>query len=61
MVKNPPANTGDARDPGSIPGWGRSSGEESHGQRSPAGYSPWGHKESDPTEHALHKHVFFIP
>ena len=24
---------------------------ESHGQRSLAGYSPWGHKESDPTEH----------
>ena len=23
---------------------------ESHGQRSPAGYSPWGHKESDMTE-----------
>ena len=23
---------------------------ESHGQRSLAGYSPWGHKESDPTE-----------
>ena len=24
---------------------------KSHGQRSPAGYSPGGHKESDPTEH----------
>ena len=24
---------------------------ESHGQRSPAGYSPQGHKESDMTEH----------
>ena len=23
---------------------------ESHGQRSLAGYSPWGHKESDTTE-----------
>ena len=23
---------------------------ESHGQRGLAGYSPWGHKESDPTE-----------
>ena len=23
---------------------------EFHGQRSPAGYSPWGHKESDTTE-----------
>ena len=25
---------------------------ESHGQRSLGGYSPWGHKESDTTEHA---------
>ena len=24
--------------------------EESHGQRSPVGYDPWGHKESDMTE-----------
>ena len=29
--------------PVSLPG-------ESHGQRSPAGYSPWGGKESDTTE-----------
>ena len=28
----------------------------SHGQRSLAGYSPWGHKESDTTEHA-HTHI----
>ena len=28
VVKNPPANAGDARDPGSIPGLGRSSGVE---------------------------------
>ena len=27
MVKNPPANAGDVRDLGSIPGLGRSSGE----------------------------------
>ena len=49
-----------AGDPGLIPGSGRSSGEgngypvflpgEFHGQRSLAGYSPWGHKESDMTE-----------
>ena len=26
MVKNPPANAGDTRDEGSIPGWGRSPG-----------------------------------
>ena len=53
VVKNPPANAGDS---GSIPGSGRSLGGghdnplqfflpgESHGQRSLAGYSPWGHK-----------------
>ena len=28
MVKNPPANAGDVRDPGSVPGLGRSPGEE---------------------------------
>ena len=27
---------------------------ESYGQRSPAGYSPWGHKESDMTEVTEH-------
>ena len=26
VVKNPPANAGDLRDAGSIPGWGRSPG-----------------------------------
>ena len=30
MVKNPPANAGNVRDTGSIPGWGRSPGGE-HG------------------------------
>ena len=43
VVKNPPANAGDAREAGSIPG---------SGQGSLAGYCPWGHKESDTTEHA---------
>ena len=49
-------------DPGLIPGSGRSPGEEngnplqyfcldnSQGQRSLVGYSPWGHKDSDTTE-----------
>ena len=49
-------------DPGLIPGLERSSGERigyplqysclenPHGQRSLAGYSPWGLKESDTTE-----------
>ena len=65
MVKNPPANAGDARDMGSIPTSGRSPGVgngkptpvflpgESHGQRSLVGYSPWDHKESDTTEHRI--------
>ena len=51
VVKNLPANAGDIRDVGSIPGLGRSPGEwawqpapisllgESHGQRSLVGYS----------------------
>ena len=48
------------RDPGSIPGRGRSPGEgnppsvilpgDFHGQRSLVGYSPWGHIELDMTE-----------
>ena len=50
VVKNLPANVGDLRDAGSIPGSGRSPRErngnpiflpgKSHGQRSLAGYSP---------------------
>ena len=63
VVKKPPANAGDTRDAGLIPGSGRSPGEghgnplqyswpgESHGQNSLAGYSPWGRKASDTTEH----------
>ena len=61
VVKNSPANVGDARDAGSIPRSGRSLEEdwqptpvflpgESHGQRTLVGYSPLGHKESDTTE-----------
>ena len=61
-VVNLPANAGDARDKGSIPGLGSSSRVGNgnsppvflpgkfHGQRSLAGYSPWGRKESDTTE-----------
>ena len=54
-VKNLPANAGDVRDVGSIPGLGGSpeGGQhtlvflprESHGQRSLAGYGQWGPKE----------------
>ena len=32
---------------------------ESHGQRSPVGYSPWGHKESDTTEQLMLFHAGF--
>ena len=66
LVKNPPANAGDIRDTSSIPGLGRSPREghgnplqyscleNSHGQRSLAGYDPQGHKESDTTEVTWH-------
>ena len=62
VIKNPTASAGDIRDVGSVPGLGRSPGEGNgcplqysclenpHGQRSLAGYSPWGHKESNTTE-----------
>ena len=62
MVKNLSANAGDVRDVSSIPGFGRYPGEghgnplqyscleNPYGQRSLAGYSPWGRKESDTTE-----------
>ena len=72
MVENPPVNAGDrGEDLGMIPGLGRSSGggtgnplqnsclENPHGQRSLAGYSPWGCKESDMTEQ-LNKHICCI-
>ena len=38
MVKNPPANAGDVRDVGSVPGWGRSPGG---GHGSPLQCSRW--------------------
>ena len=62
MVKNPSANAGDIKDTGLIPGSGSSPGgghgnplhcsclENPHEQRSLAGYSPWGYKESATTE-----------
>ena len=62
VVKNLLANAGDARDAGSISRSGRSPGGGNdnpllaflpgkfYAQRSLAGYSPWGHKESDVTE-----------
>ena len=71
VVKNLPANSGDIRDPGSIPGLGRSPEEGNgnplqyswlenpHGKRSLVGYSPWGLKESDMVEHT-HTHLEII-
>ena len=64
MIKNLPANAGDTRDAGLIPGSGRSLGVGNgnqlqyscpgkfHQQWRLVGYSPWSHKESDTTEHA---------
>ena len=58
VVKNSPANAGDIRDVGLIPGLGRFPGEgngnplqvflpgKSHGQRSRAGSNPWGCKRA---------------
>ena len=66
VVKNQPANTGDIREVGSIPGSGRSPGgghgnpfrysclENALGQRSLVDYSPRGRKESDMTEQLKH-------
>ena len=62
MVKNLLANAGEARDVDSIPGWGRFPGAgndnplqyfflENSMERNLAGYSLWGRKESDMTEH----------
>ena len=61
MVKRPPANPGDLRDLGSIPGQEETleEGMATHSSilawRIPwtqerVGYSPWGHQESDMTE-----------
>ena len=62
VVKNSPANAGDVRDTGLIPGSGKILWRrawqptpaflpgESRGQRSLVGYSPWDHNESDTTE-----------
>ena len=68
MVKNPPANAGNAGETGLIPGLERFPSRrawqptpvffagESHGQRSLVGCSPWGHKQSDTTER-MHTHT----
>ena len=58
VLKNLPVNAGDPKDTGSTPGSGKSPGR-GHGNplqclpgKSLAGYSPWGCKESDMTEHS---------
>ena len=62
-VKNLPANAGDIRDMSSVPGLGRSPGvgysdpsqyfclENSMVREAQWATVPWGHKESDMTEH----------
>ena len=62
MIKNPPANPGDARDVGLIPGLGRIPYRRKwqpdpvflprkfHGQRSLVGYSPQSRKKLEMTE-----------
>ena len=69
VVKNLPANAGGTGDTGSVsrlvkyPGEGNGNPlqnpclENPHGHMSLAGYSPWGHKESDMTE-SLSMHAF---
>ena len=67
VVKNPPPNAGDSvwslgrEDPLELEMATHSSiflPEKSHQQRSLAGYSPWGRKESDTTEHV---HMYAQP
>ena len=69
VVKNLPANAGDATDAGldpwvrKIPWRGKRKPapvflpEKSHGQRILADYSPWGHKESNTTEQWSTRHI----
>ena len=71
VIKNPPANAGEGGDKGSIPGSGRFPWRrgwqptlvflpgKSHRQRSLAGCSPWGHKESDTTERLSISTMYF--
>ena len=70
--QKPPANAGDAKEVGSIPGLGRLPGRgkwqptpvflpgKFHGQRCLVGCSPWGHKDSDTTEVTEQARIFLI-
>ena len=72
VVKSPPANAGDIKEARSIPRLGKSPGvgngnplqyswlENPTGQRSLAGYSPWGVKESDTTEATQHSAQYTV-
>ena len=70
LVENQPANAGDAKGEGLVPGWGRSPGEGNaipvflpgkfHEQRSLVGYGPRGHEESDTDEHACTAQWFLV-
>ena len=64
VVKNPPANAGDAGDLGSTPGSRRCPGGGHDSclgnpvdKRSLADYTSWGRRESDPIELSLTYHV----
>ena len=65
------ATAGDTGDVGLIPGSGRvprgGNGNplyilagKSHGQRSLEGYSPWGHKDLDMTEHTHMQNIYLF-
>ena len=72
-VKNLPANAGDTRDMGLIPGLRRSPGigngnqlpaflpGKFHGQRGLVCYNPWDCKESDMIEHIDNMHIHMKP
>ena len=71
VVEKPPADAGDARDVGWIPGSGRPPGggtgnplqcsclENPHGQWSLGGYSPWDLTESNTTGHTHTRAILF--
>ena len=71
LVKNWPANAGDIRDAGSIPGSGRSSGGgqwqptpvflpgETPGRGCQAGYSPWGCRVRQYWSNLPHRHTWY--
>ena len=74
VIKNLPANTGDARDTGRLDPWVRKMSwrrkwqpapvflpGEFQGQRSLVGYSPWCRKELDTTEHTSYSLYFLHP